>query len=200
MRLRDMWPGGPDVRDLTVRMDRPHLRDVPEVVLPESYELRTAWPGFEDAWARVMNASFDDERFTAAQCRESFTSKPDQFDPEGMFIVMHGDEPVASAFAWLDVPGEREIGRVHWVGTDPKHTRKGLARAVTVAVLRYLAGRGFARAFLETQPYRLPAIRLYLQLGFEPNAKGLANHETAWAEVARILGEGSPNASRTKRA
>ncbi|MFQ6097504.1 MAG: GNAT family N-acetyltransferase [Armatimonadota bacterium] len=189
MKLRDKWPGSADVRDLLIRMDRPHLRGLPQIVLPDGYELRTAWPGFEAAWAMVMNAAFDDAKFTAQKCRQTYSSKPDQFDFDGAFFVMHGDEPVSSAFAWLDEPGQTEIGRVHWVGTVPAHAGKGLGRAVTLAVLHRFAQRGFRRAFLETQPYRLPAIRVYLRLGFQPNPKGLPEHEKAWEEILAFIAE-----------
>ncbi|MFQ5810973.1 MAG: GNAT family N-acetyltransferase [Armatimonadota bacterium] len=174
------------MKHLLVRMDRPHLEGLPTVRLPEGYRLETARDGFEPTWAHVVNAAFLNEEHTAEKCREQFSSKK-RFDPKGMFFVVTPEgEPVATAFAWRDTPEEQECGRVHWVATVPGQQGKGLGRAVTLAVLHYLKEHGFARAFLETQPYRLPAIRLYLSLGLQPTPKD-AEHEECWREVMQEI-------------
>jgi mycothiol synthase len=163
-------------------MDRPHLEGLPTVRLPEGHRLETAREGFEPTWARVVNAAFLNEKWTGEDCREQFSSR-ERFDPEGMFFAVTPEgEPVATAFAWLDTPEERECGRVHWVATVPGQQGKGLGRAVTLAVLHYFKEHGFARAFLETQPYRLAAIGLYLSLGLQPTPKD-AEHEECWRQV-----------------
>ena len=170
------------MKHLLVRMNRPHLEGLPTVRLPEGYRLETASEGFEPTWAGIVNAAFENEGWTADKCREQFSTKA-RFEPEGMFFAVTPDgEPVATAFAWRDTAEECECGRVHWVATVPQEQGKGLGRAVTVAVLHYLKQHGFSRAFLETQPYRLPAIRLYLSLGFQPTPKD-AEHEACWREV-----------------
>ena len=174
--------GFAELRHLLVRMDRPDLEGLPTVRLPEGYRLERAREGFEATWAGIINAAFGDENWTAASCREQFSGH-ERFEHEGMFFAVSPEgEAVATAFAWLDTPDERVCGRVHWVGSLPEHRGKGLGRAVTLAVLHYFRASSFARAFLETESYRLPAIRLYLSLGFEPTPRD-AEHEECWREI-----------------
>lgn len=174
--------------EVDIRMDRPHLEALPTVRLPEGHRLETASEGFEPTWARIINAAFLNGGWTAEKCREQFSSQA-RFDPEGMFFVVSPEgEAVATAFAWRDTPEERECGRVHWVATLPEQQGKGLGRVVTVAVLHYMKKHGLSRAFLETQSYRLPAIRLYLSLGFHPTPKD-AEHEGLWDEALAKIRE-----------
>jgi len=176
------------VKHLLIRMDRPDLEGLPTVRLPEGYRLETASGDFEPTWARVVNAAFGKDSWHAERCTEQFSSQ-DRFDPEGMFFVLPPEgEPVATAFAWTDTPDETECGRVHWVATVPGQQGKGLGRAVTVAVLHYLKEHAFTRAFLETQPYRIPAIRLYLSLGLAPTPKD-AEHEECWRQIMENISE-----------
>jgi len=163
-------------------MDRPDLEGLPTVRLPEGYGLESAGEGFEPTWARIINAAFLNDRWTAEKCRERFSNRA-RFDREGMFFAVSPEgEAVATAFAWRDTPDERECGRVHWVAAVPEQQGKGLGRAMTVAVLHYFKAHGFARAFLDTESYRLPAIRLYLSLGFRPMPKD-KEHEECWREI-----------------
>jgi len=59
-------------------------------------------------------------------------------------------------------------GEVGWVATHPAHRRRGLGRAVVTLALARLAAAGYRRIYLKTDDHRLPAIRVYLTLGFEP--------------------------------
>ena len=172
---------------LLILMTRPDLEDLPEVTLPEGYRIVSA-AEFDDPapmWAEVINRSFEDRSWTAEHVHENFISR-EQYDPAGVFLVMHGEEAVATAFAWPDTPQERESGRIHWVGALEQHRGKGLARAAVTAVMQYLRRHGFQRTHLETQPYRLPAIRLYLSLGLEPTPRN-EEEQAAWDEVMAKL-------------
>jgi mycothiol synthase len=171
--------------DRTIRMDGPPLTDIPEPQLPPGYELRAGAENLAETWVRAINAAFGDkDPWTVERFEASFANQP-QFDPEGFFFVWHGDEPVATAFAWRDAPEEDTWGRVHWVGVTPEHRGKGLARAVVTAVMRHHAARGMKRVFLETQGFRQPAIRLYLSLGFRPAPRN-EEEEAIWE---RVMGE-----------
>lgn len=154
---------------MNIMMLRPNLDALPEVALPEGYRLLTARdvPQLPEAWVALINEAFGDQDWTVAGVHRDYIGQP-QYDPDGVFFVACGERLVATAFAWLDTPEETQQGRVHWVGTVIDHRGRGLAKAVVVAVLRYLAQRGFSRAILETQSYRAPAIACYQGLGFEP--------------------------------
>ena len=175
---------------LLIRMTRPHLRELPDSIIPEGYQLANATEveDLPQVWMDVVNESFGDENWTLESIHRDFISRP-QYDPEGVFFAMHEGQAVATAFAWLDEPGETASGRVHFVGTLAEHRGKGLARMVVTAILHYFAARGFQSSFLETHPHRLPAIRVYLRLGFEPTPRKEEEAE-AWRQVMTELGEG----------
>lgn len=174
---------------LLVLLQRPHLDELPPVTLPDGYRLATAADFAEPApmWAALINEAFGDQKWTADYIHENFASKP-QYDPHGVFFVMRGHEPVSTAFAWLDEPGETVAGRIHWVGVREHHRGKGLARAVVVSVMRYFRERGFKMAFLETQPRMTPAICLYMSLGLEPVPRN-DEEQKAWDEVFARIGQ-----------
>ncbi len=173
---------------LLILMTRPHLDDLPPLAVAPGYRLATA-AEFENPapmWAQLINRAFTDQNWSEAYIEENFRSKP-QYDPHGVFFVMHGESAVSTAFAWLDEPGETQRGRIHWVGALPEHRGKGLGRAVVLAVMHYFRERGFSQTYLETHPPMLPAISLYLSLGLEPTPRN-PDEEAAWAEVMKNLG------------
>lgn len=147
-------------------MVKENLDNLEEVVLPERYELKTFAPGEEEKWVELMRCVFPETNWTVEKFREIFASQP-QFDPNGLFFIIKEGEYIATALAWFDEVGKRDIGRVHWVGVKEGHRGKGLGKAVVLAVLHYLRSRGAQKAILDTQEYRKPAIRLYESLGFK---------------------------------
>ena len=194
---RSMQAGGPrhatsylseETRYVEIDMTRPHLEDLPPVSVPNGYRLVTLADDEVSltAWANLVNTAFEGyQNWTPESIQEGFLTR-EQHDLEGTFFVMCGDEPVSCAFAWTDEAAETQLGRVHWVATRPDHRRKGLARAVVLAVLHRFRQRGFARAFLGTHTPLLLAIQMYLSMGFEPTPHD-EEHQKAWAEIMEKL-------------
>jgi mycothiol synthase len=182
-------------------MWRPHLDDLPDVVVPDGYHLRAFQEGDERAWGEIMGTEGGIGReWTVEKVQERITSRP-QFEAAGLFFATcdaEGGRPVASACAWRTAPEERRLGNVHMVCALPSHRGRGLGRLVTLAVLHYLRGRGDQSADLTTDDFRLAAIKSYLGLGFVPvyrtDPERLDDHEARWsAIVARLL---APQASQ----
>jgi len=174
-----------------VRMDLESLDNLPPIELPDGYELTTAaeWdvPNVEDRWLALLAAAFPEVKDWSPELwRARFTEQP-QFDPAGVYFVTHASECVATAFAWLDDPDERVCGRVHWVASHPDHRGKQLGRTATLAVLHHHRRHGLTRAFLATQLYRIPAIRVYLKLGFHPTPADDEERER-WADAVAAAG------------
>jgi len=170
-----------------IRMDLPlATAELPLPQVAEGYELVTVNAERVELWAQALTLAFPDHPFTAAKLEEEFVNQP-QFDAKGVFLILQQGKPVATAFGWLDTPEERVTGRLHWVGCEEGHRGKGLGRAVVLAVLNYLKARGLRRATLDTQPFRLPAIQLYLDLGFVPYIGTSYEQLEAWSGVFRAL-------------
>lgn len=74
-------------------------------------------------------------------------------------------EFVACCTCWLD--SKNRVGEFEPVGCHPSFRRRGLARAVMNEGLRRLKSLGAESAVVYTNPYNLPAIRLYESCGFK---------------------------------
>lgn len=79
-------------------------------------------------------------------------------------------------------------GYVHWVGTHPDHTRRGLAMALMARLLQDFRERGYRDAVLETDDFRIPALKTYLRCGFLPVyiVKG-EDHRSRWAAIFQTI-------------
>lgn len=184
-----------------LRMLRPALEDLPPLgpaiaALPAGYSFRMYRPGDEAAWAAIMNTMNPDrgDEWDAGRARERLTGCPyPQFDPEGLFFVTFGPEatPVGSACAWLASPGETETGILHMVCVLPEHRGKRLSYPLCLAVLHRFRQRGYRRVMLNTGEWRLGAIKIYLELGFQPVYRHPL-HPQQWQEVLKALNWTAP--------
>lgn len=162
---------------LGYRLDEPERRNITMLVEgwteravtpPEGYRLTTFTEADINDWSDCRNAVFGGDA-GPEWFRTHFMSRPD-FDPSGWFMIKHEGQIVAISGA-LDVTrncaGEAvRGGQIEWVGVREEHRGRGLGEVVVSACLNWLAGRGVRRTILLTQPFRVPAIRLYQKLGF----------------------------------
>ncbi len=169
-------------RPAQLLMQRPHLQDGPAVrPLTDGYDVRTYQQGQdESSLAHVLAAAFASE-WTVQRVREELTQAPDVL---AVYVATWLDQPVATASSrWLPhlYPGS---GYVHWVGTHPDYVRRGLGLAVMSRLLQDFRERGYRDAVLETDDFRLPAIKTYLRCGFLPvyDVNG-EDHRNRWAAI-----------------
>jgi mycothiol synthase len=143
------------------------LLDAPPAVrLPAGYALRTYRPGDEARFYEVMALAgwpgWDEERLRPWLYR---------ILPGGWFMAVHqaSGQIVATAMATHDptwsVPFCGEVG---WVAGDPAHSGRGLGRVVCAAVTARFIEIGYRHIHLYTEDWRLPAIKIYLRLGYVP--------------------------------
>ncbi len=123
---------------------------------------------------------------------------------DGFFLVLDSEGKIAASAAVQLGEHTQGSATVHAVCTSPAHRGHGLGKLVTLAVMDYAQRRGIRDVWLTTDDFRLPAVKLYLKLGFlpvlyEPDMRGrwLALMEklgldeiTAWDE------DGNKNAIR----
>ena len=69
----------------------------------------------------------------------------------------------------------------------PEQRGRGLGRLVTLATLHYMRDRGDTNVLLETDDFRIPAVRSYLGLGFVPVylEDPASDHVARWSDVFR---------------
>ena len=89
-------------------------------------------------------------------------------------------------------PGEESLGgELGWVGVDPEFRGQHLSSIVCSAVQERYRREGYTQAYLRTDDYRLPAVKTYLELGWQP----LIDSEVMkkrWEKVCRKLGKTVP--------
>ena len=90
---------------------------------------------------------------------------------------------------------------VHWVAILPGFMGQGLGRPLVAAVLHRLHELGHYRVFLDTDSGRVPAIRLYMKLGFRPDftpgqgRDDISGDVVVWRRLQPLLA-GPPAAGR----
>ncbi len=146
-------------------MRLPSLDALPPVQLPPAYTARHFRAGDDAAWDRVIDASFGEK---AGRTFSRLMEKDPAFRPERVWFIWYGDEPVATTSAWHKAEWGEGCGYVHYVGVVPAHSGKGLGIQVNLVALHHMVREGRRQAVLETDDFRLPAIKTYLKLGFRP--------------------------------
>lgn len=159
-------------------------RLLPEPRLPDGYILRGYQPGDEPGLIDLLNykeldfGQWDLERINA------LLDEPEH--RASASIVSYDQKIVAVTFAARDKE-DPTIGSLDWVTCHPQHRGKRLGLAVCTSVLKYLVERGYERITVGTHDWRLPAIKIYLTLGFLPEMFR-KDMPARWSAIMRNLG------------
>ena len=173
-----IWP------QLVLRRD--HLRDLPPVVLPDGYTLRTYREGDGAAWALILNESFGGER-TESDFIATMVNDP-AYRPERIFFICDPTGfPCATASAYRHRDWDQRSGFVHYVACRPAHLGKRLGYFASLAVLHKFQEEGCMNSLLFTDDFRIPAIKTYLRLGFHPLIID-DNQPERWRAIFTLLG------------
>jgi mycothiol synthase len=162
-----MWSAADAPRpQLQMLLNTAALEHPPEPVLAAGYVLRQFRDLDAESYLTMLRrsglADFSSDRFE--QLRRTRL-------PGGFFVVEHCASGAIAASAMASHAATEQhpnAGAVDWVASDPDHRGKQLGAVVTAAAIRRLKAAGYERIYLLTDDHRLPAIRVYLRLGFEP--------------------------------
>jgi GNAT superfamily N-acetyltransferase len=157
-----------------VQLIRPNLEDIPDISLPDGFEIRPieasdgamhrrVW----EAAARAFANSYGEQAQTEDQYERWLTS--DEFDPPLWRVAFHGDDVAAQILNYLgeSEPDGSRTGFTESISTQPQFRRLGLARALLAESLRTVRDAGATRAALgadSLNPNR--AQSLYESMGF----------------------------------
>ena len=158
------------------------LDDLPPICLPEGFSLHSEREGDDVIWEGLIERAFGMHFSFDGFIRSSGSYSPDKV----LFVAKDGKDIATCTAAekeWF--PSE---GWLRMVGTDPDARGCGAGRLVCLAALHCLAAHGYHSAALSTDDFRLPAISLYLSLGFRPLILR-EDHEERWAKVMKALEE-----------
>jgi mycothiol synthase len=158
------------------------LADLPGLTAPEGYTLREATPADLPALSRCLAAAFPEIEWSEETTRQRLF---DDISVTRVFMIEAPDGAAAATASARLAKNHPDAGYVHWVGADPAHAGRGLGRLVTLAVLHEFVRQGFTQSVLETDDFRLPAIRLYQKMGFVPEFTH-PSFEGRWAAIAAV--------------
>jgi mycothiol synthase len=164
-------------------MRLPELSDLPPAPPHEPfYALRAAVPADHGQLAELLSEAFGD-RWDAKRVAAEFSPGN---GVEATYVVVSPAGVVATASARRLPDRYPEAGYVHYVGARVSERGRRLGEVVTRRVLVHFVAAGLDQAVLETDDFRLPAVRTYLRLGFvpEPRTPGDARR---WSKVLRNL-------------
>jgi predicted dehydrogenase/RimJ/RimL family protein N-acetyltransferase len=187
------WLSVPDSRTWGDEQPREQL----QMVWPERLLSSPPAPKLPPGCELRQYRSDDKDRYLALMHRAGFTDWDGAMLervvptilPGGFFVVEHTatGRLVATAMAThCPTPRYPFGGQLGWVAGDPDYARKGLGLAVCSAVLDRFARAGYQRIYLLTDDWRLPAIKVYLKLGFEP-VRSAPGMEERWRKVLAAL-------------
>jgi mycothiol synthase len=139
--------------------------DPPE---PTTGRLRAAVDGDATGLGELLTAAFE-EPWDVDRIRAELLAAPDVArtwvveDPDGQLVATASERLLPDRYP--------DAGYLHWVASAPAARGRGLGSLVTLACLAGFADRGLSRAVLETEDFRVPAVRTYLHLGFVPESR-----------------------------
>lgn len=174
-----------DRQEPQLAMYRPNLEDLPPVPDLDGFVIRTFQEGDEAGWERIIAESFE-WQVTAGEFDRVMRADP-QFDPDRIFFADNGQHLVGTAAAWVIPECGENTGRIHMVAVKPDYRGQKIGTALSIAVLHRFRHEGHEDANLRTDDFRLPGVKLYLNLGFEPYLVH-ENQRGRWARVFENLG------------
>jgi mycothiol synthase len=164
LRVRGFFP---DRTYWQMRLDG--IGEQPSPRWPDGIAVRSFRRGMADAdrWAALVREVFDEisnpERILAQVSETGHT-------PDGYLFAVDeatGQE-IGTSRARLDIIGGERIGYVGTVGVLPPYRRRGIAQALILQTLHFLAGQGMSSAVLFVDGQNHNARRLYERMGWRP--------------------------------
>ena len=161
-------------------MRHPDITHPAPIHLPAGLCLCNHEEGKENEWEALIKSPFG-----VSYSFDSFIRNGGDYKREHVLYLRENGKAVATVTAVekAEFPGE---GWFRMVGVDPECRGRGLGKLITLAALQSLAARGYKSAVLSTDDERVPAIRLYRSIGFEP----LITHEShpeRWEKLMPLL-------------
>jgi GNAT superfamily N-acetyltransferase len=174
---------------LRLKMVREGLEGLPALAPPpRKLVIRPYAPGDEAAWSALVDAAYPELAPEPARFASTFGDDPAGLPGRmGFLVAGEGGTVVGTATAWSGgKEGRADQGRIHWVAIHPDYQGAGLSRPLVTWALHRLAALGHRDAYLMTEDFRLPAIGLYLSLGFRPEPRDATEAE-AWRQILPLL-------------
>jgi mycothiol synthase len=160
-------------------MRHPDITVLPPLALAEGMLCRTHRPGDEAAWEDIIENAF--RREFPFQLLIDLGG----YRPEYVLYLEKEGQCIATATA-VENPAYPGEGWFRMVGVHPKAQGLGAGKIICLAALHNLKNRGYKTAVLSTDDYRIPALKMYLSLGFQP-VYCHESHKERWENVFKTI-------------
>ena len=152
--------------------------------MPAGYQLRCFEVGDEQMWVNLLNANAELGEWTLERIAGILTG-----GLRRQFFAVTGSQLVACAGVHEALLDGVEYWEIGWVASHPEHRGQGLGAQVTAAALAYALSLPPRSIVLRTDDFRLPAIKIYLKLGFTPFFDH-SSYPERWRLIGTRLGPG----------
>lgn len=154
--------------------------------LAKGYILRTYQKGDEESWVELLNANGQLGTWDRMRVEEQLHG---DLVEGNQFFVVAANQIVALASVYDRKLEEVACWEIGWVASHPQHRGKGLGRHITAAAVEAALSLSVRPVVLRTDDFRIPAIKVYLKLGFVPDCNH-ASYPKRWQTIFADLGDG----------
>lgn len=177
-------------------------QDIPALTLAKGYRFVPYDDSYREAWIdlHVRLKQLPNKEEGSAYFAKTFETQREALDKQMILVCDAQGQLAGTSSIWEGFHfGERRY-RVHWVGVDPAHQRRGLAKALMVKTLHLYEDMHIETPlYLTTQTNSYIAIGMYEQLGFKrylgdmpPQFQGqvdtfLSDNTRAWQIIDDML-------------
>ena len=142
------------------------LMELPPI--PEGFAIRDAREADAAEYLDLRVAS----GFSVWTVEQFLAHRDNEIVPDGIRVVedLANKRLVAASSAQHGYYPEvhPDWGGLGWVLSRPEYRGKGLGWLASASVMRYLKNAGYKKASLLTDDWRVPALKLYLRMGWRP--------------------------------
>lgn len=138
-----------------------------------------------EKWLDIVQYGLSDGRMDEAYYHAVMTSHPN-YEESKCFFLLENKKPVATITVICDY--EKKEGYIHMVACQEAVRGKGYGTLLSKWALITLIKEGMETAYLTTDDWRIPAIRSYLSVGFEPDLS-TEDFVNRWNRIRECLGK-----------
>jgi mycothiol synthase len=143
--------------------------ELPQLVVPDGFALRTFQPGEAKVLTEVQNAAFAGSwgfcpnTVEQIEYRSSMVNTP----TKGILLLYHGDKAAGYCWTCIAPAGGNIRGVIGMIGVAPEYRGRGVSQTILLAGMECLKSLGVTDIGLQVDGANTPAIRLYTSVGFE---------------------------------
>lgn len=166
------------------------LDEITEIHLPKGFHFEFYKDGDRDSWIEIEKSAKEFSTFEEglSAWNRYYKGKETELLNRMVFIVNQHGEKVATATAFYDIHGRDKSGAgwLHWVAVKRNFQGKGLSKPLITHTLCIMKKLGYTHAKIPTQTHTWLAVKIYLDLGFNPIPENAIHSYNGWCIIEKI--------------